>query len=80
MVMDRSKYDGKLKVMLLDDTYKKLKKDPIAKIEREVAKAQRIKESCPRIGSSFLTPCLHGTPTLWIPQITTKSIANLWSG
>ena len=51
VVMDRSEYDQKLNIMLSDNTYRKLKKDPTAKTERQVAKAVRrrlrIKESCP---------------------------------
>ena len=58
--------DGKLKVMLSDNTYRELKKDPTAKIERQVAKALKESEDegeLPKEETLSNTPCLHHTPT-----------------
>ena len=73
MVMDRSEYEGKLEDMLSDNTYMKLKKDPTAKIEREVAKA--LKESddkgeLPKERRLFLTPHASTAPQLYgLPKV-----------
>lgn len=62
VVVDRSEYDGKLEDMLTDDTYRKLKRDPTARIEREVAKALKETEDkgeMPKEKRLFLT--LHAS-------------------
>ena len=78
VVMNRCEYDEKLTTMLSDSTYKRLKKDPTAKIERQVAKALRESEDrgeLPKERRLLLTPHASVAPQLYgLPKVHKEGI------
>ena len=44
VVMNRDEYEEKLETMLVDGTYRRLKKDPTGKIERRIGTALKENE------------------------------------
>ena len=68
VVMNRCEYDEKLTTMLSYSTYRRLKKDPTAKIERQVTKALRESEDrgqLPKERRLLLTPHASVAPQLY---------------
>ena len=78
VVMNRYEYDEKLTLMLSDSTYRRLKKDPTAKIERQVAKALRESEDrgeLPKERRLLLTPHASVAPQLYgLPKVHKEGI------
>ena len=73
VVMDRSEYEGKLEAMLSNGTYRKQKKDPTPKIEREIGKTMRATEEKGELTKEkqlVLTPRSSAPPQLYgLPKV-----------
>ena len=73
VVMNRSSYDEKIEQMLADSTYRKLKKDPTTKVEKEIGVALRQVEAKGEITKEkrmYLTPHSSSPPQLYgLPKI-----------
>ena len=73
VVMNRRDYDGKIETMLEDGTYKRLVKDPTAKIERKIdttLKQVEKKGEIPRQKRLHLTPHSSAPPQLYgLPKV-----------
>ena len=78
VVMDRTEYDRKLEEMLSDNTYKKLDKDPTAKIKRKVAKTLKKTEDKGELSKErrlFLIPHASTAPQLYgLPKVHKEGI------
>ena len=64
VVLNKQDYEDKLNAMLEDGTYKKLKKDPTSKVEREIGEA--LKE-CEKKGNMTRECRLRLTPRASVP-------------
>ena len=70
VILYRSEYELKLEDMLLDGTYKKLKRDPASKVERELGccsteGSRGERWNVQREDTLSHSTCLHRTPVLW---------------
>ncbi len=64
VVLNKNEYEDKLNAMLADETYKKLKKDPTSKVEKQISDALK---DCEKEGSMTKECRLKLTPKASVP-------------